>query len=181
MISKYKLVSSHVNRVIKTNSISHSEFFLTRARNFGCSSSVKAEAEKSAKLSTDNIQHEVAPTSKTHLTNIPFVKNLFLGKYDPVNKLEKKPLPIKISLATIHINKNSSIILCFSISCPAKTTNGLHHLFHSFSLEKVQRRARKVVEGLEGYSCSDRLRLLGLATLETRFLRADLIQDSYRL
>ena len=32
-----------------------------------------------------------------------------------------------------------------------------------------------MVEGLEGYSYSDRLRILGLITLETRFLRADLI------
>ena len=29
-----------------------------------------------------------------------------------------------------------------------------------------------MVEGLEGYTCSDRLRILGLTTLETRFLRA---------
>ena len=32
-----------------------------------------------------------------------------------------------------------------------------------------------MVEGLEGYSYSDRLRILGLTTLETRFLRADLM------
>ena len=30
-----------------------------------------------------------------------------------------------------------------------------------------------MVEGLEGYSYSDRLMILGLTTLETRFLRAD--------
>ena len=41
--------------------------------------------------------------------------------------------------------------------------------------KKVQR-ATKMVEGLEGYSYSDRLRILGLNTLETRFLRADLIE-----
>ena len=40
-------------------------------------------------------------------------------------------------------------------------------------LEKVQRRTTKMVEG---YSYSDRLRILGLTTLETRFLRADLIE-----
>ena len=33
-----------------------------------------------------------------------------------------------------------------------------------------------MVEGLEGYSYSDKLRILGLTTLETRFLRADLIE-----
>ena len=43
-------------------------------------------------------------------------------------------------------------------------------------LEKVQRRATKMIEGLEGYSYSDRRRILGLITLETRFLRADLIE-----
>ena len=33
-----------------------------------------------------------------------------------------------------------------------------------------------MVEGLEWYSYEDRLRILGLTTLETRFLRADLIE-----
>ena len=40
-------------------------------------------------------------------------------------------------------------------------------------LEKVQRRATKMIEGLEGYGYLDRL---GLTTLETRFVRADLIE-----
>ena len=43
-------------------------------------------------------------------------------------------------------------------------------------LEKVQRRATRMVESLEGYSYVDRLRILGLTTLETRFLWADLIE-----
>ena len=43
-------------------------------------------------------------------------------------------------------------------------------------LEKVQRRATKMIEGLEGCSYLDRLRILGLTTLETRFVRADLIE-----
>ena len=43
-------------------------------------------------------------------------------------------------------------------------------------LEKVQRRATRMVEDLEGYCYEDRLRILGLTTLETRFLRADLIE-----
>ena len=42
-------------------------------------------------------------------------------------------------------------------------------------LEKVQR-ATKMVEGLEGYSYIGRLMILGLTTLETRFLRADLME-----
>ena len=33
-----------------------------------------------------------------------------------------------------------------------------------------------MVEGLEEYSYSDKLRILGLTSLETRFLRADLIE-----
>ena len=52
-----------------------------------------------------------------------------------------------------------------------------HYRKDTDKLEKVQRRATKMVEGLgEGYSYSDRLRILGLTTLETRFLRADLIE-----
>ena len=43
-------------------------------------------------------------------------------------------------------------------------------------LEKVQRGATRRVEGLKGYSYEDRLRILGLTTLETRFLRVDLIE-----
>ena len=42
--------------------------------------------------------------------------------------------------------------------------------------EKVQRRATRMVEGLGEYSYEDRLRILGLTTLETRFLWADLIE-----
>ena len=43
-------------------------------------------------------------------------------------------------------------------------------------LERVQRRATKMIEGLEGYDYLERLRILGLTTLETRFVRADLIE-----
>ena len=52
----------------------------------------------------------------------------------------------------------------------------LHYRKDIDKLEKVQRRATKMVEGLEGYSYSDRLRILGRTTLETRFLRADMIE-----
>ena len=35
-----------------------------------------------------------------------------------------------------------------------------------------------MIKGLEGYSYLDRLRILGLTTLEMRFVRADLIEVS---
>ena len=47
-------------------------------------------------------------------------------------------------------------------------------------LEKVQRRAKKTIEGLEGLGYLERLSILYLTTLETRFLRADLI-EVYRI
>ena len=47
-------------------------------------------------------------------------------------------------------------------------------------LEKVQRRATKMIEGIEGLGYLERLSILYLTTLETRFLRADLI-EVYRI
>ena len=45
-----------------------------------------------------------------------------------------------------------------------------------YRFEKVQRRVAKMIEGLEGLGYLERLRILNLTTLETRFYMADLIE-----
>jgi hypothetical protein len=43
-------------------------------------------------------------------------------------------------------------------------------------MEKVQRRATKMIDECRGKSYNDRLRILGLTTLETRRVRADMLE-----
>ena len=48
-------------------------------------------------------------------------------------------------------------------------------------LEKVQRRATRMVEGCRGRRYEDRLKILRMTTLETRRERADNMQEVYKI
>ena len=48
-------------------------------------------------------------------------------------------------------------------------------------VESIQRRTTKQVSGLEGMSCEDSLRTLGLSSLEKRRLKGNLIGPDYFL
>ena len=52
----------------------------------------------------------------------------------------------------------------------------LHYRKDIDRLEKVQRMETRMVEGLGEYSYEDRLKILGLTSPETKFLRADMIE-----
>ena len=52
-----------------------------------------------------------------------------------------------------------------------------HHLIKDICiLEKVQKRATRIIEECRGKSCKERLKFLGLTTLETRRIRADMLE-----
>ena len=56
----------------------------------------------------------------------------------------------------------------------------LHYEKDIKMLEKVQRRAIKLIDELKDLNCEERLKELNLTTIRTRYLRADLL-ETYKI